>query len=103
MIRKVNLYGDSNRKMKTKQLLILGGVFVFLLLVVIIFENPFGKSEYEKKVETATPLFPNFDEEQVTKIEIIATDGTATLVKNGLEVALSHVDIIGIRWTDVTA
>ena len=67
--------------MKAKQLLILGGVFVFLLVVVLIFENPFGKSAYEKKVETATPLFPNFDKEQVTKIEIIATDGTATLSK----------------------
>lgn len=67
--------------MKTKQLLILGAVFIVLAIVVIVFENPFGKSEYEKKVETATPLFPNFDKEQVTKIEIIATDGTATLSK----------------------
>ncbi|MYG09011.1 DUF4340 domain-containing protein [Candidatus Poribacteria bacterium] len=67
--------------MKTKQLLILGGVFVFLLLVVLIFENPFGKSEHEKKVETATPLFPDFDKEQVEKIEIIASDGTTTLSK----------------------
>ena len=67
--------------MKTKQLLILGGVFVLLLLVVLIFENPFGKSEHEKKVETATPLFPDFDKDQVTKIEIIATDGTTTLSK----------------------
>ena len=78
--------------MKTKQLLILGGVFVFLLLVVIIFENPFGKSEYEKKVETATPLFPNFDEEQVTKIEIIATDGTATLVKQDSNWVVASMD-----------
>ena len=67
--------------MKTKQLLILGCIFVILAIVVLVFENPFGKSEYEKKVETATPLFPNFDKEQVTKIEIIATDGTATLSK----------------------
>ena len=67
--------------MKTKQLLILGCIFVVLAIVVLVFENPFGKSEYEKKVETATPLFPNFDKEQVTKIEIIATDGTATLSK----------------------
>ena len=67
--------------MKTKQLLILGGVFVFLLLVVLIFENPFGKSEHEKKVETATPLFPNFDKEQVAKIEVSATGETTTLSK----------------------
>ena len=67
--------------MKAKQLLILGGVFVFLLLVVLIFENPFGKSEHEKRVETAIPLFPNFDKEQVAKIEVIATGETTTLSK----------------------
>lgn len=67
--------------MKTKQLLILSGVFVFLLLVVLIFENPFGKSEHEKKIETAMPLFPNFDKEQVAKIEVIATGETTTLSK----------------------
>lgn len=67
--------------MKKKQLLILGCVFVVLAIVVLIFENPFGKSAYEKKVETATPLFPDFNEAQVTKIEIIATDGTTTLTK----------------------
>ena len=67
--------------MKTKQLLILGGVLVVLAIVVLALENPFGKSEHEKQIEAATPLFPNFDKEQVTKIEIIATDGTATLSK----------------------
>ena len=67
--------------MKTKQLLILGCIFVVLAIVVLVFENPFGQSEYEKKVETATPLFPDFNKEQVTKIEIIATDGTTTLSK----------------------
>ena len=67
--------------MKTKQLLILGCIFIVLAIVVFVFENPFGKSEYQLKVETATPLFPNFDKEQVAKIEIIATDGTTTLSK----------------------
>ena len=67
--------------MKTKQILILGCIFVVLAIVVLVFENPFGKSEYEKKVETATPLFPNFNKEQVAKIEIIAIDGTTTLSK----------------------
>ena len=67
--------------MKTKQLLILGGVFVVLAIVVLVLENPFGKSAYDKKIETATPLFPNFDQEQVTKIEIIATGETTTLSK----------------------
>ena len=78
--------------MKTKQLLILGCVFVVLAIVVLIFENPFGKSEYEKKVETATPLFPDFDKEQVTKIEIIATDGTATLVKQDSNWIVASMD-----------
>ncbi|MDE0014064.1 MAG: DUF4340 domain-containing protein [Candidatus Poribacteria bacterium] len=67
--------------MKTKQLLILGAIFVVLVVVVLLFENPFGQSEYEKKVETATPLFPNFDKEQVRKIEIVATGETTTLSK----------------------
>jgi hypothetical protein len=67
--------------MKTKQLLILGCIFVVLAIVVLIFENPFGKSEYEKKIETAMPLFPDFDEEQVVNIEIIATGETTTLSK----------------------
>ena len=78
--------------MKTKQLLILGGVFVFLLLVVLIFENPFGKSEHEKKLETAMPLFPAFDKEQVAKIEIIAPDGTTTLAKQNGEWGVASMD-----------
>ena len=78
--------------MKTKQLLILGGVFVFLVLVVLIFENPLGKSEHEKKLEAATPLFPNFDKEQVAKIEIVATDGTTTLAKQDNEWVVASMD-----------
>ena len=78
--------------MKAKQLLILGGVFVFLILVVLIFENPFGKSEHEKKLETAAPLFPDFNEEQVAKIEIIAPDGTATLSKQNGEWRVASMD-----------
>ena len=67
--------------MKTKQLLILGAIFVVLAVIILIFENPFGQSEYEKKVETATPLFPNFNKEQVVTIEIIADGETTTLSK----------------------
>lgn len=67
--------------MKKKQLLILGGIFVFLLLVVLILENPFKKSEYQKKVEEATALFPSFNKEQVTKIEIVAKGEITTLSK----------------------
>ena len=67
--------------MKTKQLLILGAVFVVLAIIVLLFENPFGQTEYQKKVETALPLFPNFNKDQVTKIEITATNETTTLSK----------------------
>ncbi len=67
--------------MKTKPLLILGAIFVVLAIIVLLFENPFEQSEYEKKVETATPLFPNFNKEQVVKIEITATGETTTLSK----------------------
>ena len=67
--------------MKTKQLLILLGILVVLVVIVGLVENPFAKSEYAKKVEAATPLFPNFDKESVTKIEINASGETTTLVK----------------------
>ena len=67
--------------MKKKQLLILGGIFLFLLLLVMILENPFRKSEYQKKVDEATALFPKFDKEQVAKIEITAKGETTTLTK----------------------
>lgn len=76
--------------MKTKQLFILGAIFVVLAIVILLFENPFEQSEYQKKVETAMPLFPNFNAEQVVKIEIIATGETTTLSKqNGSWVVAS--------------
>ena len=76
--------------MKTKQLLILGAIFVVLAIVILLFENPFGQSEYQQKVETAMPLFPNFNGEQVVKIEITATGETTTLSKqNGSWVVAS--------------
>ena len=67
--------------MKTKQLLILLGILVVLVVIVGLVENPFAKSEYARKVEAATPLFPNFNKESVTKIEITASAETTTLVK----------------------
>ena len=78
--------------MKTKQLLILGAIFVVLAMLVLLFENPFGQSEYEKKVETAMPLFPNFDEEQVVKIEITATGETTTLSKQNDNWVVASMD-----------
>ncbi|MDE0554625.1 MAG: DUF4340 domain-containing protein [Candidatus Poribacteria bacterium] len=67
--------------MKTKQLFILGAIFIVLAIVVLILENPFGQNEYEKKIETAVPLFPNFNQAQVATIEIIADGETTTLSK----------------------
>ena len=76
--------------MKTKQLLILGAIFVVLAIVILLFENPFGPSESEKKDRAAMPLFPNFNAEQVMEIEIIATGETTTLSKqNGSWVVAS--------------
>ena len=66
--------------MKTKQLLVLVGVLVVLGLLVLILENPFGKSEDQKKVEEAGLLFPYFNKENVAKIEIIAAFGLTTTV-----------------------
>ena len=57
------------------------GILVVLVVIVGLVENPFAKSEYAKKVEAATPLFPNFNKESVTKIEITASGETTTLVK----------------------
>ena len=67
--------------MKNRQLKILGGILALLLLIVLIFENPFGKSEDEKRAEEATALFPDFKEEQVSKIEITAKGETTILSK----------------------
>lgn len=78
--------------MKTKQLLILGGIFVVLALVVLLFENPFGQSEYEKKVQTAMPLFPNFDKAQVAGVEIIAAGESTTLAKQDGKWVVTSLD-----------
>ena len=78
--------------MKTKQLLIFGAIFVVLAIVVLILENPFGQSEYEKKIETAAPLFPNFNQEQVATIEIIADGETTTLSKQNDDWVVTSMD-----------
>ena len=78
--------------MQKKKLLIFGGIFVFLLLVVLIFENPFRQSEYEKKIEAATALFPDFNKEQATKIEIIAKGETTTLSKQNEQWVVASMD-----------
>jgi hypothetical protein len=67
--------------MKTKQLLILLGILVVLVVIVGLVENPFAKSEYAKKLEAASLLFPDFNRENVTKIEITASGETTTLAK----------------------
>ena len=66
--------------MKIKQLLVLIGVLLVLGLLVLIFENPFGKSEKQKKVEGAQLLFPAFSKENVAKIEIIGAFGLSTTI-----------------------
>ena len=80
--------------MKTKQLLVLVGVLVVLGLLVLILENPFGKSEEQKKVDEAGLLFPFFKKENVAKIEIISAFGltTTTLVKQNDEWLVESMD-----------
>ena len=80
--------------MKTKQLLVLIGLFIVLGLLVLILENPFGKSEEQKKVEEAGLLFPFFNKEDVAKIEIIASFGltTTTLVKQNNQWLVESMD-----------
>lgn len=57
--------------MKIKQILILLGVLIVLGAVILIVDNPWGKDERTKKVESAKKLFPSFDPDVVTKIEIM--------------------------------
>ena len=71
---------NSGEIMKTKQLLVLIGVLVVLGLLVLIFENPFGKSEEQKKVEEAGLLFPFFSKENVAKIEVVSAFGLTTTI-----------------------
>ena len=80
--------------MKTKQLLVLIGVLVVLGLLVLILENPFGKSEEQKKVDEAGLLFPFFNKENVAKIEIISAFGltTTTLVKQNDQWLVESMD-----------
>jgi hypothetical protein len=66
--------------MKTKQLLVLVGILVVLGLLVLILENPFGKSKEQKEAEAAKSFFPNFKKEHVTKIEITAAFGETTML-----------------------
>ena len=58
--------------MKIVQILILLGILIFLGAAIIIVDNPWGKDERTKKVESASNLFPSFDVDVVTKIEITA-------------------------------
>ncbi len=81
-----------SKRIAKYQLLILGGIFVVLALVVLFFENPFGQSEYEKKVETAMPLFPNFDKAQVAQIEITASGETTRLAKQDGKWVVASLD-----------
>ena len=90
--------------MKTKQLLVLIGVLVILGLLVLILENPFGKSEEQKKVEEAGLLFPFFNKENVAKIEIISAFGltTTTLVKQNDQWLVASMDNYPADQTAVT-
>lgn len=78
--------------MKTKQLLILLGILVVLVVIVGLVENPFAKSEYAKKMEAATLLFPNFNKEDVVKIEITATGETTTLSNENNQWLVASMD-----------
>ncbi|MCG9127329.1 DUF4340 domain-containing protein [Candidatus Poribacteria bacterium] len=78
--------------MQKKKLLILGGILAVLALIVLIFENPFGKSQYEKKVEEATVLFPDFNRDMVSKVEITANGETTILTKQGENWVVTTMD-----------
>jgi hypothetical protein len=78
--------------MKTKQILILLGVLAVLVVLVLIVANPFRVDEHTKKIETAQMLFPNFDKESITQIEITAAGETTTLKKENDQWVVSSMD-----------
>ena len=78
--------------MKTKQILILLGILAILLLTVLMLENPFGKDEHTKKIETATTLFPNFDKDSITKVEVTVSGETTTLTKENDQWLVTSMD-----------
>lgn len=78
--------------MKTKQILILLGVLALLVVLVLIVANPFRKDEYTKKIEAAEMLFPNFDKERITQIEITAAGATTTLKKENNQWVVASMD-----------
>ena len=78
--------------MKTKQLIIFGAIFIVLAAVILIFENPFEQSEYEKRVETAVPLFPKYSVDRATKIELTIAGETTTLSKQDGDWVVASMD-----------
>ena len=78
--------------MKIKQILILLGVLIVLGAVILIVDNPWGKDERTKKVESAKKLFPSFDPDVVTKIEITVDSTTTILAKSGSQWLVESMD-----------
>ena len=79
--------------MKTIQILSLLGILIVLGAAILIVDNPWGKDERTKKVESAKELFPDFDAEAITKIEITAADSTTTiLTKSGDQWLVESMD-----------
>ena len=78
--------------MKTKQILILLAVLATLVLFVLIVANPFRVDEHTKKIETAQMLFPNFNKESITQIEVTAAGETTTLKKENDQWVVASMD-----------
>ena len=78
--------------MKTIQILILLGILIFLGAAILVVDNPWGKDERTKKVESAQELFPSFDTETVTKIEITTDSTTTVLAKSSGQWLVESMD-----------
>ena len=78
--------------MKIVQILILLGILIFLGAAILIVDNPWGKDERTKKVESARKLFPSFDIDVVTKIEITVDSTTTILTKSGGQWLVESMD-----------
>ena len=78
--------------MKTIQILILLGILIFLGAAILVVDNPWGKDERTKKVESAQELFPSFETETVAKIEITADSATTILAKSSGQWLVESMD-----------
>ncbi len=64
---------------------ILAFIFVVLLILTVVLENPFGQSVYEESEKASSPLFPSFIADHASKLEIRQGEGEPTILQKNAE------------------